>query len=186
MKAICKFVFALFLLATVSSVSAQDYYYSHNGKPIQLGDSVLVAVAWNATPEVEQMHFDDLMQPSKEDIQKRRFAFFVYPKATRIVNVISIARGKRRDQLAPPTPAGIQDYFRNYFTIRVFNKDGIEIRDSLSDKPNAPVDIRKVPIAPAEEISDFSEAAGRIYVAPELRKEFEEYLKSKANKNKTK
>jgi hypothetical protein len=175
MKAICKFVFALFLLATVSSVSAQDYYYSNRLKPIQLGDSVLVAVGWNATPNVERIHFDDLIQPTKEDIQKRRFAFFIYPKATRIVNAISIQGGKRIDLLDPNKPSKL---YTNLFTIKVLDKDGKEIRDSLSDKSNVPIRVRRVPIASPEEKPNWENTAVRLHAPAELI----EYLDKKYGK----
>ncbi|MBO5874209.1 MAG: hypothetical protein J6Q35_04165 [Rikenellaceae bacterium] len=83
MRPILKFIFALFILATVNNVSAQSIRVTNGTRPIQLGDSVLVAVGWDNQPinefynvrAIEKIEFKGLIELTKEDLKKQRFAF---------------------------------------------------------------------------------------------------------------
>ncbi len=181
MRPILKFIFALFIFATVNNVSAQSIRVTNGTRPIQLGDSVLVAVGWDNQPinefynvrAIEKIEFKGLIELTKEDLKKQRFAFFIYPTATRIIDptFYNNITGKAESEY------GRSEFSKKLYTIIVLDKDGKEIRDSLSNTRNAQVRIRKVEIAGPEEKS-WELASLELHVTTPQQLEYLEQLKN--------
>ncbi|MBO5710486.1 MAG: hypothetical protein J6R62_03080 [Rikenellaceae bacterium] len=121
-------------------VSAQGAFVSSKGKPIMKGDSVFVMLMWdNLQNGVEFAKFEGFYSPDSIDLQNKKFAMYMYPKATRKFVFSRKINGKMEKETYPR--------FLEWLTIVVLDENGNEVRDEYSDVPNTPVDYRKLDVA---------------------------------------
>ncbi|MBO7212960.1 MAG: hypothetical protein J6U99_00160, partial [Rikenellaceae bacterium] len=98
------------------------------------------------------VEFKQLFTPTNKYAAHGRFAFFIYPTATMCLRPTMILADSTEQDVA------MSDYLKRMFTITVLDKNGKEIRDSLSNQYNTPFRIRQVKI----EDGDFNEAVKKI------------------------
>ncbi len=160
MKKLLLLLIPLFGMLTVES-NAQTINISSQGKPIQLGDSVLVSAMWSPdltkwgdliSTRIIGVEFKQLFTPTNKYAAHGRFAFFIYPTATMCLRPTMILADSTEQDVV------MSDYLKRMFTITVLDKNGKEIRDSLSNQYNTPFRIRQVKI----EDGDFNEAVKKI------------------------
>ena len=160
MKKLLLLLIPIFGMLTVES-NAQTINISSQGKPIQLGDSVLVSAMWSPnltefqgilSKQIIGIEFKKLFTPANKYAKNGRFAFFIYPTATMCLRPTMILADSTEQDVV------MSDYLKRMFTITVLDKNGKEIRDSLSNQYNTPFRIRQVKI----EDGDFNEAVKKI------------------------
>lgn len=135
--------FGLFLLLGLVcfsyDVSAQGAFVSSKGKPIMKGDSVFVMLMWdNLQSGVEFANFEGFYSPDSIDLQNKKFAMYMYPKATRKFVFSRKINGRMEKETYPR--------FLKWLTIVVLDENGNEVRDEYSDVENALVDFKKLDV----------------------------------------
>ncbi|MBO7213089.1 MAG: hypothetical protein J6U99_00835 [Rikenellaceae bacterium] len=145
MKKLLLLLIPLFGMLTVES-NAQAVFNSTCRLPITKGDSVLIATGWDdygsQSLGVTGIEYKGLYTPDETEKAKKRFAFVVYPEATRIIDPTVYKKGREES---------LYETFKKFkgeiqFMVVVVDKDGNEVRDSLSNVPNAPCRIKRVEI----------------------------------------
>ena len=132
MKKLLLLLIPLFGMLTVES-NAQAVFNSTCRLPITKGDSVLIATGWDdygsQSLGVTGVEYKGLYTPDETEKAKKRFAFVVYPEATRIIDPTVYKKGREES---------LYETFKKFggeiqFMVVVVDKDGIHKMETTED-----------------------------------------------------